>query len=172
MNRDKILPVGFFISGFRSLAKIYLPLNNFVVLVGPNDSGKTSFIEALNLFQTLVVEGKSKTKLRSGYFSRIKLFNKKDEDYHPVIKLIMYFDKERLRMFNNPKGILDYFSNNKSQNRELIGIGVIIKSKVPYSELINYDFSEPVGISVKKCISIAELYPENNEINKDSIKTS
>jgi len=60
---------GFFIDGYKYLKNVYLPLDNrLCVLIGPNDSGKSSILHAIELFYKCV-EDERRVKDSSGGIS-------------------------------------------------------------------------------------------------------
>lgn len=61
---------GFFIDGYKCLKNVYLPLDNrLCVLIGPNDSGKSSILHAIELFYRCVEDGRRVKRLQWGYFN-------------------------------------------------------------------------------------------------------
>ena len=61
---------GFFIDGYKCLKNVYLPLDNkLCVLIGPNDSGKSSILRAIELFYRCVENGRRVRKLQWGDFN-------------------------------------------------------------------------------------------------------
>ena len=48
---------GFYINGYKCLKNVFIPLENGLsVIVGPNDVGKSSIIEALDLFNRCIIK--------------------------------------------------------------------------------------------------------------------
>ena len=60
---------GFYINGYKCLKHFFLPFTEkLVVLVGPNDSGKTAILEAINYFYKGIRDGRRIRAMESGKF--------------------------------------------------------------------------------------------------------
>ena len=55
MSKQKVLLEKIHIKNFLSLRNVTLPLNSLTVLVGPNASGKSNVLNALNLLNTMTI---------------------------------------------------------------------------------------------------------------------
>ncbi len=168
------------IQNFRSLKDVTLDLQQVNLLIGPNNSGKSNFLKAIEFFSLYIIDNKD---FDSAYFNQIlfreelKNLKHNNEDIPIVFELISkyddFYEHYFLQIFNtkNNKKYIEFIGRTKNTINEKIDLYDIQLLQKIYSifhiDFTNFDLRnkiEDANILDKINYSYNSFYFEDNQL--------